>query len=212
MPAESLVEALHGGLLEMPGCSFSSAQESALLAYLAQLQRWNRAYNLTAVRDPLEMVVRHLLDSLSVLPWVKGDRLLDAGTGAGLPGVPLAIARPGLEVTLLDSAGKKIRFLSHVRRELGLKNIVPVQARLETFEPGSTYDIIISRAFTDLSAFARAARHLAAGPARLFAMKGRYPESELSEVPDWVRIDSVEKLVVPGLQEDRHLVIMTVIQ
>jgi len=212
MPAESLVQALHSGLRELSGCSFSSAQESALLAYLALLQRWNRAYNLTAVKDPLEMVVRHLLDSLSVLPWVKGERLLDAGTGAGLPGVPLAIARPGLEVTLLDSAGKKIRFLNHVRRELGLENIIPVQARLETFTPESTHDIIISRAFTDLAAFARAARHLAVGPARLFAMKGRYPETELGEIPDWVRIDSVEKLTVPGLQEDRHLVIMTVIQ
>jgi 16S rRNA (guanine527-N7)-methyltransferase len=212
MPAESLPEALHSGLRELPGCSLSPAQEAALLAYLELLQHWNRAYNLTAVREPLEMVVRHLLDSLSVLPWVKGDRLLDAGTGAGLPGVPLAIARPGLEVTLLDSAGKKIRFLNHVRRELGLENILPVQARLETFTPGSAYDAIISRAFTDLSAFARAARHLAAGTTRLFAMKGRYPESELREVPDWVRIDSVEKLTVPGLQEDRHLVIMTVIQ
>jgi 16S rRNA (guanine527-N7)-methyltransferase len=212
MPAESLLEALHSGLQELPGCSFSPAQENALLTYLELLQRWNRAYNLTAVKDPLEMVVRHLLDSLSVLPWVTGGRLLDAGTGAGLPGVPLAIALPGLEATLLDSAGKKIRFLNHVRREIGLENIVPVQARLEAFTPELPFDIVISRAFTDLAAFAGAARHLAGGPTRLLAMKGRYPESELREIPDWLRIDSVEKLIVPGLQEDRHLVIMTVIQ
>jgi 16S rRNA (guanine527-N7)-methyltransferase len=210
MPAEPLLEALRGGLRELD-CSCSPAQESTLLAYLALLQRWNRAYNLTAVKDPLEMVVRHVLDSLSVLPWVTDGRLLDAGTGAGLPGVPLAIARPGLEAALLDSAGKKIRFLNHVRRELGLENIVPVQSRLESFTPDSPYDIIISRAFTDLAAFARAARHLAATPARLYAMKGRYPESELREIPDWLQIDSVEKLAVPGLQEDRHLVIMTII-
>jgi len=212
MSFAALVKALHDGLQELPGCSFSPAQENALLTYLELLQRWNRAYNLTAVKDPLEMVVRHLLDALSVLPWVTGRRLLDAGTGAGLPGVPLAIALPALEATLLDSAGKKIRFLNHVRRELGLENIVPVQARLEAFRPGSPYDIVISRAFTDLAAFAGAARHLAGRPARLLAMKGRYPQSELREIPDWLRIDSVEKLTVPGLQEDRHLVIMTVIQ
>ena len=211
MPAEPLVEALHRGLRELAGCSFSPGQETALLAYLALLQRWNRAYNLTAVKDPLQMVVRHVLDSLSVLPWVTGGRLLDAGTGAGLPGVPLAIARPDLEATLLDSAGKKIRFLNHVRRELALENIVPAQARLESFVPPSPPDMIISRAFTDLAAFARAARHLAAATSRILAMKGRYPESELGELPDWVTVESVEKLMVPGLQEDRHLVIMTII-
>jgi 16S rRNA (guanine527-N7)-methyltransferase len=208
---EPLAEALHSGLQVLPGSSFALAQETALLGYLALLQRWNRAYNLTAIKDPLEMVVRHLLDSLSVLPWVTGGRLLDAGTGAGLPGIPIAIARPGLEATLLDSAGKKIRFLNHVRRELGLENILPVQARLESFVPPSPPDMIISRAFTDLAAFARAARHLTAASSRILAMKGRYPESELKELPDWITVESVEKLVVPGLQEDRHLVIMTVI-
>ncbi len=181
------------------------------MAYLALLQRWSRAYNLTAVKDPHEMVVRHVLDSLSVLPWVSGERLLDAGTGAGLPGALLAIARLDLEVTLLDSAGKKIRFLNHVQRELGLENIVPVQARLESFVPSSPPDMVISRAFTDLAAFARSARHLAAVPLRIMAMKGRYPESELRALPDWTVVESVEKLTVPGLQEDRHLVIMTVI-
>ena len=211
MPAESLAETLHSGLQELTGAGPDPHQESLLLAYLALLQRWNRAYNLTAVKDPDEMVVRHVLDSLSVLPWIRGERLLDAGTGAGLPGIPLAIVRPGLEAILLDSAGKKIRFLNHVQRELGLKKIVPVQARLESFVPPSPPDMIISRAFTDLAAFARAARHLAAAPSRILAMKGRYPESELGELPDWVTVESVEKLMVPGLQEDRHLVIMTII-
>jgi len=211
MPAELLQETLHRGLRELPGCAFSPSQETAMFAFLELLQRWNRAYNLTAVKDPLEMIVRHVLDSLSVLPWVTGERMLDAGTGAGLPGVPLAIARPGIEATLLDSAGKKIRFLNQVRRELGLDNIVPVQARLESLTLEAPCDIIISRAFSSLAEFARAARHLAAGPTRLLAMKGRHPESELRELPDWIAVESVEKLVVPGLQEDRHLVIMTVI-
>jgi 16S rRNA (guanine527-N7)-methyltransferase len=156
------------------------------------------------------MISRHLLDSLSVLPWIPAGRLLDAGTGAGLPGVPLAIARPGLQVTLLDGAGKKIRFLNQVRRELGLQNIEPVQARLQEYSPDEPYDAIISRAFARLAAFAAAARGTA-GRAKLLAMKGRHPAAELEELPEWVRVDAVEKLEVPGLQEIRHLVIMSVI-
>ena len=210
MPAESLAEALHRGLSEIDGLNLAPAQETALLSYLSLLQHWNRAYNLTAIKDPFEMVVRHVMDSLSVLPWISGGRLLDAGTGAGLPGIPLAIATPGLEVTLLDGSGKKIRFLNHVRRELALENTFPVQERLETFIPPSSFDAVISRAFTNLASFARAAQHLAPATSRLLAMKGRYPESELQALPDWVGVDSVEKLTVPGLQEDRHLVIMSV--
>ena len=120
------------------------------------------AYNLTAVRDPAQMVSRHLLDSLSVLPWLGAEcpHLLDAGTGAGLPGIPLAIVRPGMQVTLLDSAGKKIRFLRHVKRELGLDNVLPVQQRLEEYSPPELPSVIISRAFSELAQFAAAARHL----------------------------------------------------
>jgi len=211
MAAQSLAEALHTGLLELAGPAPDPQQEAALLSYLALLERWNQAYNLTAIKDPMQMVTRHLLDSLSVAPWIKGGPLLDAGTGAGLPGIPLAITRPGLEVTLLDSSGKKIRFLNHVRRELGLENIMPVQERLESHSTEIRYQAIISRAFTNLASFARAARHLAAAPSRLLAMKGRFPQGELEDLPAWIRIDSVEKLEVPGLQEDRHLVIMSVI-
>jgi len=222
MAVESLAEALHRGLVELAGAEFSPGQEASLLEYLALLERWNGAYNLTAVKSPRDMIVRHVLDSLAVLPWVGSGRLLDAGTGAGLPGIPLAIALPDLEVFLLDSAGKKIRFLNHVRRALGLENTVIIQGRLESHEPDSRepdpahdraacYDAVISRAFADLAGFARAARHLALPPTRLLAMKGRYPESELKALPDWVRVDSVEKLRVPGLQEERHLVMMAVI-
>lgn len=211
MFAQSLAEALHTGLLELTGQAPDPQQEAALLSYLALLERWNKAYNLTAIKDPAQMVTRHLLDSLSVAPWIKGKRLLDAGAGAGLPGIPLAITMPGLEVTLLDSSGKKIRFLNHIRRELGLENILPVQERLESHSTQSRYQVIISRAFTNLASFARAARHLAAAPSRLLAMKGRFPQDELEDLPAWIHIDSVEKLKVPGLQEERHLVIMSVI-
>jgi 16S rRNA (guanine527-N7)-methyltransferase len=207
--AASPAESLRAGLAQLPGPALAAGQVAQLLAYLDLLARWNRTYNLTAVRDPAEMVTRHIVDSLAVLPWVPGGRLLDAGTGAGLPGIPLAIARPELQVTLLDSAGKKIRFLNHVCRELRLANAGPLQARLETYVAVTPFDAIVSRAFASLAAFATAARHLA-GAAPLLAMKGRYPEEELAALPDWVRLDSVEALAVPGLQEDRHLVIMSV--
>lgn len=200
---------LQAGLARLPDAGLGAAQVDKLLSYLELLARWNRTYNLTAVRDPEEMVSRHLLDSLAILPWVGEGRLLDAGTGAGLPGVPLAIARPALEVTALDSSGKKIRFLNQVRRELRLANLHPVQARLESFEPGQSFDAIVSRAFASLSDFAAAARPLA-GSARLLAMKGRYPRDELEALPEWLIVDSIERLEVPGLQEDRHLVIMSV--
>ncbi|MBT8048011.1 MAG: 16S rRNA (guanine(527)-N(7))-methyltransferase RsmG [Xanthomonadales bacterium] len=210
MPAESPAETLHRAVSEYGGLELAPSQERALMAYLDELQHWNKAYNLTAIKGLAAMVVRHVLDSLSVSPWINGRRLLDAGTGAGLPGVPLAIAMPVLEVTLLDSSGKKIRFLNHVRRALAIENIFPVQARLENYDPPRPFDAVISRAFTSLASFARAARHLAPGTSRLLAMKARYPESELGELPDWVTVESAEKLTVPGLQEERHLVIMSV--
>jgi 16S rRNA (guanine527-N7)-methyltransferase len=211
MSAEALAESLHSGLGGISGLELGEVQEAALLSYLVLLQRWNKAYNLTAIKEPARMITRHLLDSLVIFPWVGNGRLLDAGTGAGLPGIPLALANSDLDVTLLDSSGKKIRFLNHVRRELGLQNITTVQARLESFVPEAGFDAVVSRAFADLASFVKTAAHLARPPTRLLAMKGRYPEDELRELPDNVRVDSVEELSVPGLQEDRHLVIMSVI-
>ena len=211
MSEASQADTLSAGLIHLTGRNPDAGHVKTLLNYVALLQRWNRTYNLTAVRDPKEMVTRHLLDSLSVLPWMESGPLLDAGTGAGLPGIPLAIVRPDLAVTLLDGNGKKIRFLNHVQRSLGLDNVSTAQARLESFQTEIAYRGIISRAFADLHTFGRAARHLAGGQLRLLAMKGKYPEKELGALPNWLRIDSVEKLSVPGLQEDRHLVIMSVI-
>ena len=204
----SLAQEIHSGLLELTGQEPAPAQLDALDRYLGLLESWNKTYNLTAVRDRGQMVTRHLLDSISILPFISSTRLLDAGTGAGLPGIPLAIYRPELELILLDSAGKKIRFLNHVCRELELTNVTTVQARLESFSPEQPFDEIVSRAFSSLATFAGAARHLA--PTRLLAMKGRYPAAEIDELPNWVKVQSVEKLRVPGLKEERHLVIMSV--
>ncbi|MDH3786942.1 MAG: 16S rRNA (guanine(527)-N(7))-methyltransferase RsmG [Xanthomonadales bacterium] len=209
--AETLAESLSVGLAELGGPGLTEQQQATLLGYLALLQRWNRTYNLTAIKEPGRMITGHLLDSLAILPWVGEGRLLDAGTGAGLPGVPLAVANPRLDVTLLDSAGKKIRFLNHVRRELQLGNMTPVQERLESFMPELGFDVVVSRAFADLASFIRAAVHLLGPTTRLLAMKGRYPDAELRELPDGVRVQSVEELSVPGLQQERHLVIMSVI-
>lgn len=210
MSAEPLAEKLRTGLAALTGEAPDPARERLLLAYLALLERWNGAYNLTAVKSPVQMVTRHLLDSLSVLPWLHGHRLLDAGTGAGLPGVPLAIMRPSMEISLLDSSGKKIRFLNHVRRELGLQNVITIQQRLELSTTEVPYHTVISRAFSDLGSFAQAARHLASASTRFLAMKGKYPGNELASLPAWCEVCSVEKLEVPGLQEQRHLVIMSI--
>ena len=186
-----------------------SAAEQALLAYVGLLARWNRTYNLTAVRDPVEMVTRHVLDSLAVMPWMRPGRLMDGGAGAGLPGIPLAIADPALQVTPVDSAGKKVRFMNHVVRKLALPNVHPVHLRVEKFEAAAPFDAITSRAFSSLEAFARAVRHLAGAQTSLLAMKGQYPREEIDALPDWVTVGSVEKIDVPGLHENRHLVIMS---
>lgn len=196
--------------LERLGMASPDAVADPLLRYIDLLARWNRTYNLTAVRKPEDMVTRHILDSLSVLPWLEGGRLLDAGAGAGLPGIPLAIAKPALDVTLADGAGKKVRFMNHVKRQLGLANVHPLHARVEDVSGEPAFDAVISRAFSSLSSFAIAVRHLAAAETRLLAMKGHYPEEEIAALPAWVTLSSVEKIDVPGLHENRHLVIMTV--
>ena len=203
---------LDSGCRELLGRELAVAERDPLLAYLDLLQRWNSAYNLTAIREPREIVIRHLLDSLSVLPFIGSGAVLDAGTGAGLPGVPLAIFRPAQEFTLLDSIGKKIRFLRQVKRELGLANVQPVQARLETHLPAHPYETIISRAFSSLADFAEGCRQLMTPTTRLLAMKGQDPLAERRQLPGWIRVDSVQELGVPGLQEQRHLVIMSLLQ
>jgi 16S rRNA (guanine527-N7)-methyltransferase len=176
-----------------------------LLKYLGELVIWNKAYNLTAVRDPAEMVTRHLLDSLVVLPHVRG-RAVDVGSGAGLPGLPLAIADPALHVTLLDSNGKKARFLRHVQRQLALPNVEVVEARAEAHAPAAPFDTVVTRAFGSLRDFLRSTGGLAAD-GRWLAMKGKLEEKELAAVPSGFRVEQAVPLKVPGLDEERHLII-----
>ncbi|WP_278421618.1 16S rRNA (guanine(527)-N(7))-methyltransferase RsmG [Stutzerimonas kunmingensis] len=192
------------------GVELSEGQQQQLLAYLALLIKWNKAYNLTAVRDPDEMVSRHLLDSLSVVSFVaeSGQTWLDVGSGGGMPGVPLAIMFPDRSFTLLDSNGKKTRFLTQVKLELKLANLEVVHSRVEQFQPAEAFDGITSRAFSSLEDFASWTRHLGNPQTRWLAMKGVQPDDELQRLPADFRLDACHVLKVPGCQGQRHLLIL----
>ena len=198
---------LEAGLSEL-AIQVSPPQLAALLEYLSLLVRWNRSFNLTAVRDPLAMVERHLLDSLAILAHVPaaGLRLIDVGTGAGLPGVPLAIMQPENRIDLLDSNGKKTRFLFQVKTVLGLANMAVRHARAEDWAPADAYDVVVSRAFAALPDMVSCCAHLCDSETRLLAMKGQVPEAELAHLGPGVRVVGVHSLQVPGLDEERHLV------
>jgi 16S rRNA (guanine527-N7)-methyltransferase len=190
------------------GVELSESQHDQLLAYLALLIKWNKAYNLTAVRDPDEMVSRHLLDSLSVVPFIEGDRQLDVGSGGGMPGIPLAILFPDMKVTVLDSNGKKTRFLTQVKLELKLDNLEVIHSRAEAFQPAVPFTGIISRAFSSLEDFTQWTRHMGDGETRWLAMKGLHPEDELVALPADFHLESAQALAVPGCQGQRHLLIL----
>jgi len=177
-----------------------------LLAFHALLVKWNKAYNLTAVRNADEMIDRHLLDSLSMLPFISPGALLDVGTGAGLPGMVLALVRPDLPVWLLDSNGKKTRFLSQVKMMLKVDNVTVVQHRLESWQPERQFAQITSRAFATLSDMVSFARHLLADDGRFLAMKGQSPDAELAQLPPDIRVLAISPLTVPGTDGQRHLV------
>ena len=179
-----------------------------LLAYLALLDRWNRTYNLTAVRDPADMVARHLLDSLAMLPFVGDGALADLGTGPGLPGIPLAIARPQLQVTLVESNGKKARFLREAVRTLQLRNARVAESRIESLDEPAAYDAITARALATLPLIVELGGPLLKPAGRLLAMKGARPDEEIAALPDGWRVDGVQRLVVPGLAAERHLVVV----
>ncbi|WP_374979425.1 16S rRNA (guanine(527)-N(7))-methyltransferase RsmG [Pseudomonas solani] len=192
------------------GVELSPPQHELLLGYLALLIKWNKAYNLTAVRDPDEMVSRHLLDSLSVVPHVAalGDSWLDVGSGGGMPGIPLAILFPERRFTLLDSNGKKTRFLTQVKLELKLDNLEVIHSRVEAVQPERPFAGIISRAFSSLEDFANWTRHLGDGETHWLAMKGLHPTDELVALPADFRLDAEHALAVPGCQGQRHLLIL----
>lgn len=180
------------------GVSLSDGQVAQLLEYLALLDKWNRAYNLTAVRDPAEMLERHLLDSLSIVPFVPAGPVLDVGSGGGLPGIPLAIVRPDLSVMSIDSNGKKTRFQFQVKAQLGLANFQVQQARVEAFAPAAPYATIVSRAFTDAADFVRLTEHLLAPGGRWLAMKSARVEDELKQLPECYKVIDLHELPVPG--------------
>ena len=206
-------DGLAAGLRELDACATLPPGScdrllDRLTLFLGELTKWNKAYNLTAVRDPQQMVIRHIFDSLVAAPLLRGKRILDAGTGAGLPGIPLALCYPDKQFTLLDSNGKKIRFVQHVVGELGLSNVVPVQARAESYVPDQLFDTVISRAFTALADFIANSGRLTNPGGCLLAMKGKIPDAELRALPeDWQATD-IAALRVPGLQAERHIVVL----
>ncbi len=185
-----------------------SAAQEKLLVYLDLLAKWNRSYNLTAVRKPAQMLVRHLFDSLVIHPWLQGPRILDVGTGAGLPGIPLALARPDYQFTLLDSNSKKTRFVTQAVAEMGLDNVTVVQSRVETYVADSGFDTIVSRAYSTLAAFVNGVSSLLAAEGILLAMKGVYPVTELADLPSPFRLAQNVELQVPELDAERNLLII----
>lgn len=187
------------------GLQCDAGQRQQLLAYLQLLHKWNAAYNLTAVRDPAQMVTRHLLDSLAVAPHLPAGNAIDVGTGAGLPGVPLAILFPQRQFALLDSNGKKTRFLFQVKTALSLDNMQVHHQRVESFQPSGYYDVVLSRAYASLRDMVSSCRHLLAPGGRFLAMKGSLDPGELDQVAASCEVLAVHALAVPGLDEQRHL-------
>ncbi len=198
---QAIIEGCEGLDIQLPDGACAR-----LAAYLALLERWNRAYNLTAVREPEAMVIRHLLDSLSIQPWLEGPRVLDVGSGAGLPGIPLAIVRPDDAFCLLDSNGKRTRFLTQATAELQLTNVSVVRSRVEDYRPATPFNSVVSRAFATLADLVADAGRLCAPTGRLLAMKGVFPDDELARLPPAYRVVGVYPLQVPHLDAERHLV------
>lgn len=206
----NLATQLANGITKL-GFSLSEETQLQLLQYLALISKWNRVHNLTAVRAPETMLVRHLLDSLAVLPYIAGPHIIDVGSGAGLPGIPLALAHPDWQVVLVESNQKKVAFLQQARIELELKNVEVVAERVENFSSIVGFNTIISRAFSDLADFVKLAGHLCAEGSvdgRLVAMKGVYPDEELAQIPAQFIVEQVVSLAVPGLEAERHLVMI----
>ena len=196
---------LASGIAEMH-LDVSIEAQQKLLAYLSLLQKWNKVYNLTSVRDPLEMVTLHLLDSLSVLPYVNANNLLDVGSGGGLPGIVLAICKPDIQVTTIDTVQKKAIFMRQVKGELGLSNLTVVHARVESYQPAEKFEAIISRAFSEIALFIKLTQHLLAENGQWLAMKGQLPQQEIKDLG--LKINQIISLKVAGLDAERHLIVL----
>ena len=190
------------------GLDLGTEQQQQLLDYVALIAKWNQVYNLTAVRDANKMLTHHLLDSLAVVPHVTAETILDVGSGAGLPGIPLALARPQVRVTLLDSNHKKAAFLNQAVIELKLSNVEVVCERIENYQPRQLFRLVIARAFAALPEFVALAGRLVASGGTLLAMKGTHPLEEIAQIKGGFKLSGVTPLAVPGLDAERHLVFL----
>lgn len=201
---------LQAGLLEM-GLNLTPEQRQKLLDYVALIYKWNQVHNLTAVREPMDMVTLHILDSLSVMPFIEGERLLDVGAGAGLPSIPLAICLPDLQVTAIDAVQKKVSFMRQAKAQLGLSNFTVIHGRIEEQQIsekgiGDKFDVIISRAFSEIGLFVKLTKHLLAEGGKWLAMKGTIPEREFEK--SGIQPADIKVLNVAGLDAERHLIIL----
>lgn len=195
-------------LVDEMNIDLTPQQQAQLIEYIELLNKWNRTYNLTSIKDPQQMLVKHIIDSLVISPYLIDNCYIDVGTGAGLPGIPLAIAYPDKKFILLDSLGKRIRFLTQVKTQLGLNNIITVNCRVEDYQPQLNIDGVISRAFASLTDMVNWCSHLIDKNKQFFALKGIYPQEEIAALDDSVRVSAIERLTVPNLVGDRHLVIL----
>lgn len=195
-------------LIEQAGMQIPADQQDKLIGYVEMLHKWNKAYNLTSVRDPNDMIVKHIMDSIVVSEHLDGCNYIDVGTGPGLPGIPLAIINPDKSFTLLDSLGKRIRFIRQVLHELKITNVTPVQSRVEDFQPEQGFDGVLSRAFASMSDMVNWCHHLPATGGKFLALKGQVDQVEIDELPVGCSVTDIKPLTVPGLEGQRHLVIL----
>lgn len=188
------------------GVKLDDTQLQALQRLLDALNDWNQRMNLTAIRDPQQQVSKHLLDSLSLQPWLRGTLIADIGTGAGFPGLPLALVNPDKQFVLIDSVNKKLKFVEHAAQAMGLTNVTVLHTRAQDLKPEQRFDCVLSRAVGSIENFVKWCGHLCASGGRLLAMKGRYPEEELKALPSGWKVAAVHELKIPGLDEQRHVV------
>jgi 16S rRNA (guanine527-N7)-methyltransferase len=205
VPADSPEQILVAGARDL-GIKLAPAQTSALLRLITELRDWNERFNLTAISDPVDMVRKHLLDSLSLQPHLRGTRIADVGTGAGFPGLPLAVINPHSQFALIEATGKKARFVRHAAEVMGLANVEVIPARAEAWRGPAPFDSVLARALGKLADFVRVAGHLCAPKGRMLAMKGRRPESEIQDLPPGWRAVAVHDIRVPGLAAERCIV------
>ncbi|MEZ9906151.1 16S rRNA (guanine(527)-N(7))-methyltransferase RsmG [Vibrio breoganii] len=197
-------------LIAKTDLTVSDKQLDQLVGYVELLNKWNKAYNLTSVRNPSDMLVKHIMDSIVVSPHLDGKRFIDVGTGPGLPGIPLSIMNPDCEFFLLDSLGKRIRFIKQVVHELKIENVTPVLSRVEEFQPEVKFDAVLSRAFASMTDMVNWCRHLPKkGTGVFYALKGQASQEEIEQLPEWCSVIQVKPLIVPELEGERHLVILT---